>query len=64
LKEEKAVVSHRTPAENGQANKFVETARKLEADEDEAAFKAKLAQIARAKPQDTEPAKRKIDKSK
>jgi len=33
-----------------QANRFTEAARQLGADEDEAAFKAKLAQIARQKP--------------
>lgn len=35
-----------------QRDRFIETARKLGADEDEAAFKAKLAVIARQKPKD------------
>ncbi len=35
-----------------QADRFVEAARQLGADEDEAAFKAKLAQIARQKVKD------------
>lgn len=35
-----------------QRNRFIETARALGADEDEAAFKAKLAVIARQKPKD------------
>ena len=35
-----------------QIDRFIETARALECDEDEAAFKAKLAVIARQKPKD------------
>ncbi len=35
-----------------QADRFIETARALGADEDEAAFKAKLGVIARQKPKD------------
>ena len=35
-----------------QRDRFIEAARQLGADEDEAAFKAKLAQIARQKPKD------------
>jgi hypothetical protein len=35
-----------------QSDRFIETARALECDEDEAAFKAKLAVIARQKPKD------------
>ena len=35
-----------------QARRFVETARALDADESEAAFKAKLVNIARHRPQD------------
>jgi hypothetical protein len=38
-----------TPAKS-QRDRFIETARALGADEDEAAFKAKLAVIARQKP--------------
>ena len=37
---------------NTQRDRFTEAARQLGADEDEAAFKAKLAQIARQKPVD------------
>ncbi len=37
-------------SEKSQRDRFVETARKLGTDEDEAAFKAKLAVIARQKP--------------
>ena len=37
-------------ASSKQKDRFVEAARQLGADEDEAAFKAKLAQIARQKP--------------
>ena len=36
-----------------QSARFIEAARQLGADEDEAAFKAKLAQIARQKPVDS-----------
>lgn len=35
-----------------QRDRFIETARALGADEDEAAFKAKLAVVARQKPKD------------
>ncbi|MEJ1977611.1 MAG: hypothetical protein WDN49_17405 [Acetobacteraceae bacterium] len=35
-----------------QRDRFIETARQLGADEDEAAFKAKLATIAKQKPKD------------
>ncbi len=35
-----------------QSERFIETARALECDEDEAAFKAKLAVIARQKPKE------------
>ena len=38
-----------------QHQRFVETARSLSADEDEAAFRAKLAVIARQKPKDAPP---------
>lgn len=38
-----------------QRDRFIEAARDLGADEDEAAFKAKLAQIARHKPKDAVP---------
>lgn len=41
-----------TEASGGQRQRFIEAARQLGADEDEAAFKAKLAQIARQKPKD------------
>ncbi len=37
-----------------QRDRFIETARQLGADEDEATFKAKLATIAKQKPKDTE----------
>ena len=37
---------------DGQGSRFIETARELGADEDEATFKAKLAVIARQKPKD------------
>lgn len=37
---------------SSQRDRFIETARKLGADEDEAAFRAKLAVIARQKPKD------------
>lgn len=40
---------------SGQHARFVETARALGADEDEAAFKAKLAVIARQKPEAIKP---------
>jgi hypothetical protein len=39
-----------------QRERFIETARALECDEDEAAFKAKLAVIARQKPKQAKPA--------
>ena len=42
--------SMKTTGEGGQRRRFEEAARQLGADEDEAAFKAKLAQIARQKP--------------
>lgn len=38
-----------------QSERFIEMARELGCDEDEAAFKAKLAQIARHRPADTTP---------
>ena len=38
-----------------QRDRFIEAARELGADEDEAAFKAKLATIARQKPKDEPP---------
>lgn len=38
-----------------QQERFIEAARRLGADEDEAAFKAKLAVIARQKPKDEPP---------
>ncbi len=41
---------------NAQSDRFIEAARQLGADEDEAAFKAKLAQIARQKPKDEQDA--------
>ena len=50
LTEEKAVISHQTPAENGQVTRLIEIVRKLGVNEDEAMFKAKLAVIARQKP--------------
>lgn len=40
------------PDLNAQRQRFIETARELGADEDEAAFKERLAQIARQKPKD------------
>lgn len=40
----------RSNADPAQRQRFIEAARQLGADEDEAAFKAKLAQIARQKP--------------
>jgi len=40
------------PLSRPQRERFIEAARSLGADEDEAAFKAKLAQIARHKPKD------------
>jgi hypothetical protein len=40
------------PSDKAQIDRFRERARELECDEDEAAFKAKLAVIARQKPQD------------
>lgn len=42
--------------DEAQRSRFMETARALGADEDEAAFKAKLAVIARQKPKDEPPA--------
>ena len=43
----------------GQAQRFIETARALGADEDEAAFRAKLAVVARQKPKnEPKPARR------
>ena len=44
-----------------QSARFIEAARQVGADEDEAAFKAKLAQIARVKTEDAEPAKKKVN---
>lgn len=41
--------------QDGQRTRFTEAARQLGADEDEAAFKAKLAQIARQKPKEYVP---------
>ena len=38
--------------QKAQSDRFIATARDLEADQDEAAFKAKLAVIARQKPKD------------
>ena len=46
-----------------QAERFIEAARQLGADEDEAAFKAKLAQIARQKPKEDVPEPDKNEKS-
>jgi hypothetical protein len=43
----------RDPNEKPQIERFREMARELECDEDEEAFKAKLAQIMRHKPNDT-----------
>ena len=40
------------PAKSSQRERFIDTARALGADEDEAAFKVKLAVIARQKPKD------------
>jgi hypothetical protein len=40
----------KTPDEKGQSERFIETARALECDEDEAAFDEKLKRIATAKP--------------
>ena len=40
----------RKPPDKSQRDRFIETARALGADEDEAAFKARLAVIARHKP--------------
>jgi hypothetical protein len=48
--------------DKAQLDRFIETARALECDEDEAAFKAKLAVIARQKPKD-EPKRTKTRKS-
>ncbi len=45
-----------------QATSFTEAARQLDADEDEAAFKAKLAHIARQKPKGEVPEPPKSDK--
>ena len=45
-----------------QRDRFIETARALECDENEAAFKAKLAVIARRKPKDAKQPS--IDKNK
>jgi len=39
-------------SDKSQRDRFIETARQIGADEDEAAFKAKLAVIARQKPRD------------
>jgi hypothetical protein len=49
---------NQTPQQTGlsQADRFTETARALGADEDEAAFRAKLVAIARQKPKDALPA--------
>jgi hypothetical protein len=56
-------MSKNTLASKSQAERFIETARALGADEDEAAFKAKLAQIARAAPKDEpKPRRKKINK--
>jgi hypothetical protein len=49
-------------AQGSQRDRFIETARALECDEDEAAFRAKLAVIARQKPKATEAAKPTRDK--
>jgi hypothetical protein len=49
----------KTPDTKPQIDRFRETARALECDEDEAAFKAKLAVIARQKPKEE---KKKSDK--
>lgn len=39
-------------ASSGQRERFIEASRQLGADEDEASFKAKLAQIARQRPRE------------
>jgi len=51
------------PAPQSQRDRFIETARALECDEDEAAFKAKLTVIARQKPKDAKPVRDKDDES-
>ncbi len=43
-------MSNKRSPDGEQSARFIEAARQLGADEDEAAFKAKLAQIARQKP--------------
>lgn len=43
------------PSQAGQYDRFIEAARRIGADEDEAAFKAKLAQIVRQKPKEEVP---------
>jgi hypothetical protein len=48
--------------DSNQHDRFVATARALECDEDEAAFKAKLAVIARQKPVDAKPRKPKKER--
>ena len=40
------------PKDEGQRARFIDAARRINADEDEAAFRAKLAVIARQKPKD------------
>ncbi len=47
-------MSNDSPQKKSQRDRFIETARQLGADEDEVAFKAKLATIARQKPKDDE----------
>jgi len=55
--------SEKQKSRDAQARKFAETARALGADEDEAAFRAKLAVIARQKPKNASPPIPKLTKA-
>ena len=48
-------MAENTPKITDQGSRFIEAARAIGADEDESAFKAKLAVIARQKPKDVPP---------
>jgi hypothetical protein len=50
MRQQMAPSSQKLPAKDSQRARFIETARALGADEDEATFKEKLGRIARQKP--------------
>ena len=61
MKKGDSAMAKKASADATQSQRFVEAARALSADEDEAAFKAKLRVIARQKPKDeAKPPKRQV----